>query len=77
MTIKQTTTFSVELTRDELEMIRDLSQNSQGEESERQNKIRLSLFVNSSRALGYNIDDNGSINQNISPSSSTLSSLNT
>ena len=64
MTIKQTTIFSVELTRDELEMIRDLIQNSQGEESERQNKIRLNLFVNLSRALGYGMDDNGTINQN-------------
>ena len=62
---KEETTFVVELTKDEIILIRDLTQNyilSQdiNDETQTQAKTRASLFVGASRLLGYNITDNGS-----------------
>jgi len=62
---KEETTFVVELTKDEIILIRDLTQNyiltqDINDETQAQAKTRASLFVGSSRLLGYNITDNGS-----------------
>jgi hypothetical protein len=62
---KEETTFVVELTKDEIILIRDLTQNyslSQdiNDETTQQANTRKSLFVGTSRLLGYNITDNGS-----------------
>ena len=46
----------------ELQFLREITQNSfHKEESVRNHKIRLELFVAVSRALGYNIDTQGNI----------------
>jgi hypothetical protein len=58
------TSFIVELTKEELEYIRNLSQNYQGNpenESNIEKKIRMNLFVGSSRLLGFDMNDDGSI----------------
>ena len=58
-------TFTVELTRAEVEMIKGLTQNYRGEnpdlESTVEKKVRTNLFVGSMRLLGYNIKDDGTM----------------
>jgi len=52
----------LELDEDELKFLRNLTKNSLGEsESIKDRKIRISFFVETSRALGYNIKDDGTI----------------
>ena len=59
------TLFTVQLTIDELKMIRDLTQNNlfSPEETVDEYNTRLSLLVGASRCLGYDINDDGSINR--------------
>jgi hypothetical protein len=60
----QPSTFQVELSRQELEFIREMCQNPLGDESQTDRATRLKLFVGSSRILGWNMNDDGSINRN-------------
>lgn len=56
----------LELDEDEITFIRNLTQNylgEQGDETQKEKKLRLSFFVASSRALGYDINDDGSVNR--------------
>jgi len=56
----------LELDEDEITFIRNLTQNYLGEpgdETQKEKKLRLSFFVASSRALGYDINDDGSVNR--------------
>lgn len=55
-------TFTVELTRGDVEFIRDLTQNPL-DEHDYKHHTRLSLFVGCSRLLGYSMNDDGSINR--------------
>ena len=62
--VKEQTEFDVTLTRDEVEMIRGLTQNYLVEdrpEDPTVTKVRLGLFVGASRLLGYEMDDTGNI----------------
>jgi hypothetical protein len=61
------TVFNVELTKKEIEYIRDITQNYYGEKLEDEypleKTLRVSLFVGASRILGYNINDDGTLNR--------------
>lgn len=57
-------TFKVELTRQEVEYIRNITQNSTKPEDE---DMRLRLFVGASRLLGYDMDDQGIIKRRNCP----------
>jgi hypothetical protein len=61
--IEEPTTFKVELTLEEVEYIRAITQNYIGDPDEDydESKIRLGLFVGASRLLGFNMNDNGEI----------------
>jgi hypothetical protein len=64
MELREThTTVSVEMTLHEIEYIRRMTQNYMAgpEESSTDFQTRLSLFVGSSRILGYDMEDDGSI----------------
>lgn len=58
------TTAVVELNMKEIELIRDLTQNSISPETNEQANIRKQLFVGASRILGYNMDEDGNIARN-------------
>jgi hypothetical protein len=58
----QSPTFHVEMSRQELEFIRAICQNCVEDDSQENNEMRLKLFVGTSRILGWDINDNGSIN---------------
>jgi hypothetical protein len=58
---KPQTTFDVELTLEEVEYIRGLTQNGTDNESLEQANLRRGLFVGCMRILGYNINDDGSM----------------
>ena len=60
----QSPTFQVELSRKELEFIREMCQNPLDEETSTDKTTRLKLFVDASRILGWNVNDDGSINRN-------------
>ena len=53
--------FEVELTSEELELIRGLTQNPPQHSSEEEKELYLSLFVSSSRILGFDMNDDGTI----------------
>ena len=56
----------LELDETELRFLKDLTQNYNGEpgdETEKENKLRLSFFVAASKALGYDMNSDGSINR--------------
>jgi|GEM_PF-3655252 len=58
------TTFTVELTKDEITLIREITQNALNiNEDENQSKTRLSLFIGASKILGFDMNDDGSINR--------------
>jgi hypothetical protein len=64
MELREThTTVSVEMTIPEIEYIRRMTQNymAGSEESSTDFQTRLALFVGSSRILGYDMEDDGSI----------------
>jgi hypothetical protein len=61
----QPSTFQVELSRQELEFIRAVCQNPLGNDPWEDITIRLKLFVGASRILGYNMNDDGSINSSM------------
>lgn len=57
---------TVELTMDEVEYIRNITQNYFGnieDEDTKSKEIRKSLFVGSSKILGFNMNDDGTINR--------------
>ena len=62
---KQEEEFVMYLSKDQLEIIRGLTQNFMGEnlddESIKDKENRKSLFVKSSRLLGYDVNQNGEI----------------
>jgi hypothetical protein len=51
------------MSRKELEFIRAMCQNHVEGDSQENNDIRLKLFVSASRILGWNMNDDGSINR--------------
>jgi hypothetical protein len=53
--------FQVELSRQELEFIREMCQNPLEDEPPTHKATRLNLFVGASRILGFNMNDDGSI----------------
>ena len=56
----------LELDETELRFLKDLTQNYNGEpgdETEKENKLRLSFFAAASKALGYDVSSDGSINR--------------
>jgi len=55
--INEPKTFTVELSKEEVQLIKDLTQNCNTNAKER--KISLALFVGTSRLLGYNMRDDG------------------
>lgn len=58
--------FNVVISRKEAEYLRELTQNSVCEpylEDASETALRLSIFVGASRLLGYNMNDNGTINR--------------
>ncbi len=61
------TTFDVELTLEEVEYINGWTQNYGGEHPSEEpidaKRIRLALFVGTSRLLGVNINDDGTITE--------------
>jgi hypothetical protein len=59
----QLPTFQVEISQHELEYIRGMCQNPLGDEYPEDKDIRLNLFVGASRILGYDMNDDGSINR--------------
>jgi hypothetical protein len=59
----QSPTFQVEMSRQELEFIREICQNPLGAELPTDKDIRLKLFVGASRILGWNMNDDGSVNR--------------
>ena len=61
--VQPKTTFVVELTLEEVNMIRGLTQNHPEDclESSAENMVRMSLFVGASRLLGYDMNDDGTI----------------
>jgi hypothetical protein len=59
----QSPTFHVEMSRKEIEFIRAMCQNHVEGDSQENNDIRLKLFVSASRILGWNMNDDGSINR--------------
>jgi hypothetical protein len=59
----QSPTFQVEMSRQELEFIRAICQNPLGDELPSDKDIRQKLFVGASRILGWDINDDGSINR--------------
>lgn len=61
----QTPTFQVEMTKQELEFIQAICQNPMGDESPTDKDIRKNLFVGASRILGYDMNDDGSINRSV------------
>ena len=64
---KEETTFTVELTKDQVKYIRGLTQNSlvsPEDENGIERDLRLSLFVGASRILGIDMNDDGSIDKN-------------
>jgi hypothetical protein len=61
----QTPTFQVELSLQELEFIRAMCQNHIEDDSQENNEMRLKLFVGASRILGYDMNDDGSINRSM------------
>jgi hypothetical protein len=61
----QPSTFQVEMSRQELEFIREICQNPLGDEYPTDKDIRLKLFVGASRILGYAMNDDGSINRSM------------
>ena len=63
---KPEATLTLTLNGEELAWLRDISQNSEPDESEQQSKIRLAFFVNTSRALGFAMNDDGSATRSIS-----------
>jgi hypothetical protein len=54
-------TFTVELTKEEVEFIRGITQNPLTE-VDYDYYTRIGLFVGCSRLLGYNMNDDGTIN---------------
>jgi hypothetical protein len=56
-------TFQVEMSRQELEFIREICQNPIGDEFPEDKEIRLKLFVGASRILGWDMNDDGIINR--------------
>ena len=52
--------FHVELTLEEVEFIRGITQNPV-DRDDQDNNVRKSLFVGTSRLLGYNMSDDGII----------------
>jgi hypothetical protein len=66
----QSPTFQVEMSRQELEFIREMCQNYLGQgtpedEHPTDKATRLKLFVGASRILGWNVNDDGSINRSM------------
>jgi hypothetical protein len=61
----QIPTFQVEMTKQELEFIKAICQNPMGDESPTDKDIRKNLFVGASRILGYDMNDDGSINRSM------------
>jgi hypothetical protein len=59
----QSPTFHVEISRQELEFIREICQNPLRDESPADSDIRRKLFVGASRILGWDINDDGSVNR--------------
>lgn len=57
-------TFKVELTRQEVEYIREITQNPMNTEDQ---DVCLGLFVGASRLLGYDMDDLGMIKRRSDP----------
>jgi hypothetical protein len=60
----QSPNFQVEMSRQELEFIRGMCQNPLEDEHPTDKATRLKLFVGASRILGWNVNDDGSINRN-------------
>lgn len=60
----QSTTYQVEMSRQELEFIREMCQNPLEDEPTTHKATRLKLFVGASRILGFNMNDDGSIKRN-------------
>ena len=60
----QSPIFQVEISRQELEFIREMCQNPLEDEPPTNKTTRLKLFVSASRILGWNVNDDGSINRN-------------
>jgi hypothetical protein len=61
----QSPTFQVEMSRQELEFIRAICQNPLGDELPADKDIRQKLFVGASRILGWDMNDDGSINRSM------------
>lgn len=59
--IKTNQKFLVELTTDEVRIIRDFTQNCRPDESNELKQTYLQLFVGMSRLLGYDMKDDGSV----------------
>ncbi len=59
--IPEVTTYTVELTKAEVKLIRDLTQNCDPQTDHTQADLYLELFVGMSRILGYDIADDGTI----------------
>jgi len=66
---KEEVTLTLKLDEDDLKYLRGITQNYIGEnpsdENQNDKRVRLALFVASSRALGVNMLDDGSITREI------------
>ena len=58
-------TLTITLNEKEIKWIKDISQNSELSETEEESKLRLSFFIAAAKALGYNINDDGSANRDL------------
>jgi hypothetical protein len=61
----QSPTFQVEVSRQELELIRLMCQNTLEDDPWNDTPIRQKLFVDVSRILGWDMNDDGSVNRNM------------
>ena len=59
--IPEVTTYTVELTKAEVELIRDLTQNCDPQNAAERAELYKELFVGMSRILGYDMADDGTI----------------
>lgn len=57
----EVTTYTVELTKAEVKLIRDLTQNCDPQTDSTQANLYKELFVGMSRILGYDMADDGTI----------------
>jgi hypothetical protein len=52
-------TLKITLDSKEIKWLMNISQNALGDETEQEKEIRKAFFVTSARALGYDINNNG------------------